>query len=216
MKRLIVNGDDFGASHGVNVGMIRAHRDGILTSASMMVHRPGSPEAARLTTAHAALGVGLHVELDPDDGRAARSAVERQLERFVALTNRMPTHLDAHRNLHRDERLRPMFLAAARRHGLPLRGHCGVRHIPSFYGRWDGESHPEQIGCLALARILEREVHHGFNELCCHPGYVDADLDSSYRLERERELQTLCDPRLKRLLAEHGILLTTFGEVAVR
>jgi predicted glycoside hydrolase/deacetylase ChbG (UPF0249 family) len=34
---LIVTGDDFGLSHSVNVAVLRAHRDGILTSASLMV-----------------------------------------------------------------------------------------------------------------------------------------------------------------------------------
>jgi len=34
VKRLIVNGDDFGYSREVNAGIIRAHREGILTSTS--------------------------------------------------------------------------------------------------------------------------------------------------------------------------------------
>jgi hypothetical protein len=51
MKYLIVNGDDFGASQGINRGILEAHRDGILTSASLFVDRPGSAEAAEL--AHA-------------------------------------------------------------------------------------------------------------------------------------------------------------------
>ena len=48
MKRLIVNGDDFGASRGINRGVIEANAKGILTSASMMVDRFASEEAARL------------------------------------------------------------------------------------------------------------------------------------------------------------------------
>ncbi|MGH7926099.1 MAG: ChbG/HpnK family deacetylase, partial [Candidatus Binatus sp.] len=36
MKRLIVNADDFGLSPEVNAGILRAHRDGILRSASLM------------------------------------------------------------------------------------------------------------------------------------------------------------------------------------
>jgi chitin disaccharide deacetylase len=39
-KRLIVNGDDFGISPGVNAGLVRAHREGILSSASLMVDTP--------------------------------------------------------------------------------------------------------------------------------------------------------------------------------
>ncbi|HZT22784.1 MAG TPA: ChbG/HpnK family deacetylase, partial [Verrucomicrobiae bacterium] len=36
-RRLIVNADDFGLSPSVNAAVIRAHREGILTSASLMV-----------------------------------------------------------------------------------------------------------------------------------------------------------------------------------
>ena len=94
-------------------------------------------------------------------------------------------HLDAHHNVQRDHRLLPAFLAVADSYELPLRGHCGVRHIPSFYGQWDGETDLEQVGPQALARIVATEVKEGFNELCCHPGYPDAELASSYTLERQ-------------------------------
>jgi predicted glycoside hydrolase/deacetylase ChbG (UPF0249 family) len=40
-RRLIVNADDFGLSASVNAAVIRAHRDGILTTASLMVNEPG-------------------------------------------------------------------------------------------------------------------------------------------------------------------------------
>ena len=39
-RRLIVNADDFGLSAGVNEGILRAHRDGIVTSTSLMVRQP--------------------------------------------------------------------------------------------------------------------------------------------------------------------------------
>jgi predicted glycoside hydrolase/deacetylase ChbG (UPF0249 family) len=213
MKSVIVNADDFGATRGVNAGVIRAHREGIVTSASMMVEAPGSEEAARLASEHEALGVGLHVSLrSPDDG-AAHDAVESQLERFVELTGRLPTHLDTHRNVHRDERLLPIFLSVAERHGLPLRGHSCVRPISCFYGQWDGETHPEQISPDALVRILATEVAEGFNELCCHPGYVNAELTSSYARERRTELETLCDAAVAGFVRERGIRLSTFREV---
>lgn len=61
--RLIVNADDFGLSHFANVAIIRAHREGILTSASLMVNEPGFAEAVRLAKENPALGVGLHLTL---------------------------------------------------------------------------------------------------------------------------------------------------------
>jgi len=62
-RRLIVNADDFGASAGVNQAVIRAHREGILTTASLMVNEPGLAEAVRLARETPRLGVGLHLTL---------------------------------------------------------------------------------------------------------------------------------------------------------
>jgi len=62
-RRLIVNADDFGLSRSVNEAVIRAHRDGILTSASLMVNEPGFDEAVQLARENPKLGVGLHLTL---------------------------------------------------------------------------------------------------------------------------------------------------------
>ena len=45
VRRLIVNADDFGLSTSVNAAVIRAHREGILTTASLMVNEAGFDEA---------------------------------------------------------------------------------------------------------------------------------------------------------------------------
>ena len=60
-RRLIVNADDFGLSSSVNEAVIRAHRDGILTTASLMVNEPGFNEAIKLAKENPRLGVGLHL-----------------------------------------------------------------------------------------------------------------------------------------------------------
>jgi hopanoid biosynthesis associated protein HpnK len=62
-RRLIVNADDFGLSPSVNAAVIRAHREGILTSASLMVNEPGFAEAVKLAKKNPKLGVGLHLTL---------------------------------------------------------------------------------------------------------------------------------------------------------
>lgn len=61
--RLIVNADDFGRSHSINQAVIRAHQEGILTSASLMVNEPGFDEAVQLAKENPRLGVGLHLTL---------------------------------------------------------------------------------------------------------------------------------------------------------
>jgi chitin disaccharide deacetylase len=62
-RRLVVSGDDFGAAPEVNAGIVRAHRDGILTSTSLMVTGDAAAEAVALARAHPRLAVGLHLVL---------------------------------------------------------------------------------------------------------------------------------------------------------
>jgi hopanoid biosynthesis associated protein HpnK len=62
-RRLVVNADDFGRSQSINQAVIRAHREGILTSASLMVNEPHAGEAVALARENPGLGVGLHLAL---------------------------------------------------------------------------------------------------------------------------------------------------------
>jgi hopanoid biosynthesis associated protein HpnK len=63
VRRLIVNADDFGRSRSVNAAVIRAHREGILTTASLMVNELAADEAVALARRNPQLGVGLHLTL---------------------------------------------------------------------------------------------------------------------------------------------------------
>ena len=61
MRSLIVNADDFGLSPEVNAGIIRAHREGVLGSTSLMVAEAARDEAARAARELPGLDVGLHL-----------------------------------------------------------------------------------------------------------------------------------------------------------
>lgn len=74
MKKLIVNADDFGLTRGVNEGIIRAHRDGILTSTTLMATGPAFEDAVAWALANPMLGVGCHLVLV--GGRAVSPALE--------------------------------------------------------------------------------------------------------------------------------------------
>ena len=223
MKYLIVNADDLGASPGVNRGIAEAHRRGPLTSASLMVNMPASGDGARLARDLPAVSVGLHANLTDVPGRALVDAktseqcgalLQRQLHSFEVLVGRPPTHLDSHHNLHRNPRLLPYFLELAHRYRLPLREHSPVRYCGTFYGQWGGETHLEQISVDGLIQLLEAEIPDGITELSCHPGYCDTELRSSYRTERETELQTLCNPKVTDALAAQQIRLVSFADAA--
>ena len=65
----MVTADDFGFSHGVNRAILRAHREGIVTHASLMVTGDAAAEAVELARANPSLAVGLHLVVV--SGRAA-------------------------------------------------------------------------------------------------------------------------------------------------
>src|SRR5207247_2621209 len=76
---------------------------------------------------------------------------------------------------------------------VPVRGCPHVRQLAQLSGQGGGESHLEQISVDGLLRLRDAELGPGVTELTCHAGYVDEGLPSSYTVEREAELRTLCD-----------------------
>jgi len=63
MKKLIINADDFGLSGGANRAVIKAYREGILTSTSLMAGGLAFAEAVSLARENPGLQVGLHLTL---------------------------------------------------------------------------------------------------------------------------------------------------------
>lgn len=59
--RLIVNADDFGYTPGVTAGILRAHREGIVTATTLMANAPDSEGAGRVARYTPTLDVGVHV-----------------------------------------------------------------------------------------------------------------------------------------------------------
>ena len=112
--------------------------------------------------------------------------------------------------------MRPTFEEVAGELGIPLRRvDRRVRFCGEFYGHdGRGRPEPEAITVDALIRLIENIDAHA-TELCCHPGYADG-LRDWYRMEREQEVQALCDPRVRHAVEREGLRLCTFTEVAVQ
>jgi len=226
-RELIVNADDFGLDALVNAGIERAYEAGIVTCTSLMVRREAAPAAAAYASANPSLGVGLHVDLgeweyhggtwqpryevvDLDDIAQVRAEIDRQLAKFRALLARDPTHLDSHQHVHRREPVRTVLLDLARRLRVPLRHVSStVRYCGEFYGQLP-DATPNDLGISvpALVALLTR-LPAGVTELCCHPATGQPSGDQ-YGPARPKELQTLCDPRIRTALAANHVMLRTF------
>jgi len=86
VRRLIVNADDFGLTHGVNLAIAEAHQRGIVTSTTLMANSKAFDEAAEIAKSNSNWSVGCHVVLvdgEPlvEPGRV-RSLVASGTERF--------------------------------------------------------------------------------------------------------------------------------------
>ena len=63
LKQLIVNADDFGLHTEINKGIIKGHREGFITSTSLMCSAPAFAEAVELAKSCPSLGIGIHLTL---------------------------------------------------------------------------------------------------------------------------------------------------------
>ncbi len=62
IKYLIINADDFGMSHEINRGVLKAIKKGIVKSVSLLPNFPGTKEAISIAKKNK-LDVGLHINL---------------------------------------------------------------------------------------------------------------------------------------------------------
>ena len=75
MKNLIVNADDLGWTEGVNRGIAEAHRNGIVTSASLLANGAAFASGVELARSTLGLGVGVHLNLSDGEPVAPRELV---------------------------------------------------------------------------------------------------------------------------------------------
>ncbi len=222
MIKLIVNGDDFGITKGVNRGILETAKKGILTSTSVMVNRPYAAKVKEFHQTVPQVGIGLHVEfakgfLDrtKNQGEVGQSeilqTIEEQITKFKDMAGFMPDHMDFHKVAIRPTKtfviddislFKNPVNAVSEKYNLPWRGIDEITVIDTFHGAiYDSQSHKkssmnlERISPAALIKVL-RSLKDGTYELMTHPGYVDEELTSSYAQEREVEVATLCDPKV--------------------
>lgn len=144
-----------------------------------------------------------------------RDEIRRQVELFTSLTGHLPSHLDYHFGLHYLPDVMAIYLLVAEEYHLPVRwGRQYAGENPTviapdhFCDRFRGR----REGSFELFIELLDQPWQGVMEMCCHPGYFTPFglLEESYNVEREYELKTLTDPRLKDEIARRGIELVNY------
>ena len=217
----IVNADDLGMSAAIDRGIFEAHDGGIVTSTSLLVDGPNAEAALQETRRRPDLGLGIHVAFgmrgkqlaDAQDLDGVKRELDRQLTAFVRLTGGPPDHIDSQDHFHRLFNVARLFLEAGRRYGVPVRGFSDVVYVGRFYGQPEfGRTDLSRISVDALVSLLQ-SLKAGVSEVSCHPGHLPGP-DVVYNREREEELRTLTDGRVKTVIAEEGIQLINHRDYA--
>jgi chitin disaccharide deacetylase len=93
MKELILNADDFALTRGVNEGILRAHREGILTSTTLMANGRAFDDGVERARANPTLGVGCHLVLVGGPAVAPRDEIRSLVDKDGFLPSSLGTFM---------------------------------------------------------------------------------------------------------------------------
>jgi predicted glycoside hydrolase/deacetylase ChbG (UPF0249 family) len=158
-----------------------------------------------------------------------------QIESFIAAASTKPTHLDSHHHSsYSSPALFKAMLELAKEYECPVRypvtpsSSAGeftdtAKQAADLFAEFNPRRPDNFIATFYdegatmenLLAILNN-LPEGTSELICHPGYVDqefAEKESVYNFPRQRELEILTDPAIKKAIQANGIQLISFADL---
>lgn len=241
IKKLIVNADDIGISEGATLGIIKAHREGILTSTTCMMNMPYAIMALNEAKKYPDLGVGVHLvatigkpltkinsyvedngdfiylskypnEIPQGNLDDLYQEWKVQIETFISIMNKKPTHLDSHHHIHMLPELSKVAIKLAHEYDIPLRQRQMITDHYQFV-RCDDSFYNHNVSYEYLINLLNSQDES--LEIMCHPALLDWRLYqmSSYNIKRMLELDILTNPQLKQYIKDNQIELINFSNL---
>ena len=248
MKNVIFRADDLGYSEGVNCGIAKAVREGVVSCVGVMANMDAAQhgidllvDAEAVLGMHAVMSAGAPVlpphevaSLVDGNGLFKSSSfyrenqgkdiafeelineIDAQIERFYAMTNRLPAYLDFHAVF------APCFVEAVEevgsRRGIPtctgLSGLCMVGNASVTILPICHEETLEKQR-RAVEEQLSKVTAGGISLYILHPGYVDMPLleTSSVTLPRCFDVALACDGQFREWLRKNDFEITDFASV---
>lgn len=266
-KKLIVVADDFGFSEAYNYGVIKAYKEGIVTTLSLMSNMQAAAHAVQLWRSECPEApLAQHTNfvqyrpvsrpqdvpsLVDENGMFYRSYLWRgerkddpkckgdiypnyedlyretmaQLDRHKELTGRYPNHFEGHSAM--TVPMKKAFADIGEKlhiHNMATTDQARTGIRPACELLMQGPARDYAMDILNRGSTPEDFLQDRFglldskyeiNVLHFHPGYLDQYLldNTSLTLPRCRDLQTLCDPRVREWMQEHEIELVGFDAV---
>lgn len=240
MKKLIVNGDDFGYCEALNYGILKAYKKGILRSTTMMVNMPGYEHALSILAQEPQLACGIHLTLDvykptltthktlvdeagyffkrPDFKTLDMNEVyeewcaqiDKALQDGVKVT-----HLDSHHHLHTLPIFKDILIRLEEKYHYPMRGGFSYDSPLKNQSILITDFYQDQVNIDGLKKILQSFEDDKLYDIMCHPAYLDQFLldSTSYAILRPKELEVLCSDEILQEIKKLDITLCTYHDI---
>ncbi|MFB1049933.1 chitin disaccharide deacetylase [Paraliobacillus sp. JSM ZJ581] len=221
--KVIFNADDYGLTKGVTNGIIKAHVDGVVNSATLMMNGKAVNYAIEQAKKTPSLKVGIHLvltygkpvldqvpaivdeegkfkfknsttDIDAIELEQIEKEWRAQLDAFLA-TGLKLNHIDSHHHVHGLPQLKEIVIKLATDYQVPVRYADSIKeekHLLYTEQLWV-DFYKEGVTEKIFDQLKDLDVDS--IEIMTHPAIVDAELKeiSSYLLDRERELDILCN-----------------------
>lgn len=249
--RLIINGDDFGFTRGINLGICDCFQRGIMNSTSLMVNMKFAEEAAEMIKNPDGLSVGLHFNVtvgEPvshelkriitPEGHFSKELLRKdgadiyeelwkegvaQIEHFVHLTGRLPSHINSHHGIEVTEAGREVIQDLGLKYDIPIRAF--IMDSCSLTEKYRTDY--EVPGCKLMEGVDfgMKSIEEYFSdseiesdscfELVGHPGYVDSYLPemSGLTIQRCHDMRCFCSESWAEWLRNNPIQLIGYEDL---
>ena len=217
--KLILNGDDFGLTRGVNLGIVEAFQRGALRSATVMAGMPAVDHAVELTKQTPGLKTGIHLRLTTgspmadnvpsllgDDGQLQKQSafwpnttmvaeeIERelrvQIDSLLAAGFTL-THMDGHHHCHSHHLVAPVVEKLASEYKLPVRPCLKPVNYGATHLSFTDKFYGDDLKLDSLLEIVKNHLDKtDVLEVMCHPAFIDNELN---------QVSNYCMPRVQEL-----------------
>lgn len=218
--RVLINADDYGLTKSITDGIIDAHLNGIVHSATMMMNGTATDYAISLAKQHPSLKLGIHLVLtwgfpltsnsgilnedggfkftssyeaaEAPDPKEVEKEWEAQIQAFLA-TGLKLHHIDSHHHVHGWKPLKEVVIHLAKKYRVPVRYAETLKDhhdILLTEALWT-DFYADGVDELLFEKLAKLTVSS--IEVMTHPSYIDDELRkvSSYTDTRKKELDLL-------------------------
>lgn len=180
-KKLIICADDFGYSAGINRGIIKSLKKGIVTSSDVMINSSLLGEILDFHQQNPECDLGLHLTFNFSKEKIYDS-MEKQIIKFCKLFKQKPSHLSIHCAKEKIDSFkkynRKIFFYLKiinEKYKIHIRGK--EKKSPISFSAKQNINHAKK----EFKNILTNKISEGINEIIVHPGSSnDVRLNSSY------------------------------------